>query len=105
MKLECSCEYSVHVKHKLKEQTMNIYVGNLDFKVTEQELTDLFSEFGEVESAKIITDKYSGRSKGFGFVIMEDDTEAQQAIEALNGKDMNSRSITVNEARPRKENY
>ena len=82
---------------------MNIYVGNLDFKLTEQELNDLFSEFGEVESAKIITDKYSGRSKGFGFVTMEDDTEASEAIEALNGREVNNRPLTVNEARPRKE--
>jgi RNA recognition motif-containing protein len=84
---------------------MNIYVGNLDFKVSENELTELFSEFGQVESSRIITDKYSGRSKGFGFVIMEDDNEAKEAIEALNGKDLKSRPLTVNEARPRKENY
>lgn len=84
---------------------MNIYVGNLDFKVTEQELNDIFSEFGQVESARIITDKYSGRSKGFGFVIMEDDSEARNAIKSLNGKDYNGRPITVNEARPRKDNY
>jgi len=84
---------------------MNIYVGNLDFKVTEQDLTEVFSEFGQVESARVITDKYSGRSKGFGFVIMEDQTEANEAIEALNGKDLKDRPLTVNEARPRKENY
>ncbi len=84
---------------------MNIYVGNLDFKVTEQELNEIFSEFGQVDSARIITDKYSGRSKGFGFVIMEDESEAKNAIESLNGKDFNNRSITVNEARPRKDNY
>ena len=65
---------------------MNIYVGNLDFEVTEKELNKLFSEYGNVESAKIITDKYSGRSKGFGFVIMDDDAEAQNAIKSLNGK-------------------
>ena len=84
---------------------MNIYVGNLDFKVSENELSELFSEFGQVESARIITDKYSGRSKGFGFVIMEDDNEAQQAIDALDGKTHNNRQLKVNEARPRKENY
>lgn len=84
---------------------MNIYVGNLDFKVTEEDLKDLFSEFGEVESARLITDKYSGRSKGFAFVEMANDNEANEAIEALNGKDHKGRSITVNEARPRKENY
>lgn len=84
---------------------MNIYVGNLDYKVTEEDLNDLFSEFGEVESARIITDKYNGRSKGFGFVIMEDDSEAKSAIEALNGKSVNDRELSVNEARPRKDNY
>ena len=84
---------------------MNIYVGNLDYKVTEEDLNDLFSEFGEVESARIITDKYNGRSKGFGFVIMEDQTEAKSAIETLNGKSDNDRELSVNEARPRKDNY
>ena len=84
---------------------MNIYVGNLDFKVSENELTELFGEFGQVESTRIITDKYSGRSKGFGFVIMEDDNEAKEAIDALDGKDLKSRPLKVNEARPRKENY
>ncbi len=84
---------------------MNIYVGNLDYKVTEEDLNDLFSEFGEVESARIITDKYNGRSKGFGFVIMEDNTEAKSAIDGLNGKSVNDRELTVNEARPRKDNY
>ena len=80
---------------------MNIYVGNLDFKVTEQDLNELFNEFGQVESIRLITDKYSGRSKGFGFAVMEDDSEANKAIEALNGKDVKGRSMTVNEARPR----
>ena len=84
---------------------MNIYVGNLDYKVNESDLENLFGEFGAVDSAKIITDKYSGRSKGFGFVTMEDDAAANEAIEALNGKEHNSRALTVNEARPRKENY
>ncbi len=84
---------------------MNIYVGNLDYKVTEEDLNDLFSEFGEVESARIITDKYNGRSKGFGFVIMEDNTEAKSAIDGLNGKTVNDRELSVNEARPRKDNY
>ncbi len=84
---------------------MNIYVGNLDFKVTENELEEIFGEFGEVESARVITDKYSGRSKGFAFVTMEDDNEAKEAIEALNGKDHKNRPLTVNEARPRREDY
>jgi len=76
---------------------MNIYVGNLDFKVQEEDLTTLFAAYGEVESARIITDKYSGRSKGFGFVTMENDTEANDAIENLNGTDFKSRPLTVNQ--------
>jgi len=79
---------------------MNIYVGNLDFKVRENNLSDLFAEFGDVSSAKIITDQYSGRSKGFGFVVMENDADGKSAIEALNGKMVNNREIVVNEARP-----
>jgi RNA recognition motif-containing protein len=82
---------------------MNIYVGNLDFKVQENDLEELFGEYGEVESARIITDKYSGRSKGFGFVTMEDDNEARTAIENLDGKQLKSRALTVNEAKPKKE--
>jgi len=84
---------------------MNIYVGNLDFKVDENELQELFEEFGTVSSANVITDKFSGRSKGFGFVTMENDDEAKAAIEALNGTTHKSRDITVNEARPRRETY
>ena len=82
---------------------MNIYVGNLDFKVNENDLVELFEKYGSVDSAKIITDKYSGRSKGFGFVTMENQDEANNAIEALNGTSINDRDITVNEAKPRKE--
>jgi len=82
---------------------MNIYVGNLDYKVKENDLEELFGEYGNVESARIITDKYSGRSKGFGFVVMDDDQEARTAIENLNGKQLGNRPITVNEARPKKE--
>ena len=81
---------------------MNIYVGNLDFKVDESDLEAIFEEYGTVSSAKIITDKYSGRSKGFGFVIMDNMTEAQKAIEGLNGATLEDREIIVNEARPRK---
>lgn len=84
---------------------MNIYVGNLDFKVEENDLKELFSEFGQVESVKIVTDKYSGRSKGFGFVTMDNGAEGKEAIDALNGKMVKDRQLTVNEARPRKENY
>lgn len=84
---------------------MNIYVGNLNFKVTENDLEELFSEYGAVESARVITDKYSGRSKGFGFVEMENEEEAKKAIESLNGTSFQTRDLTVNEARPKKTDY
>jgi RNA recognition motif-containing protein len=84
---------------------MNIYVGNLDFKVTENDLEGLFGEYGTVSSVQIITDKYSGRSKGFGFVTMEDKAEASKAIEELNGTMVVNREIVVNVAKPRKERY
>ncbi len=80
---------------------MNIYVGNLPFRMTEEELINLFAEFGAVESARIITDKNSGRSKGFGFVDMTEKDEAQKAIENLNGKEINGRELRINEAKPR----
>lgn len=80
---------------------MNIYVGNLNYNLTEDELKEIFEEFGEVSSVKIITDKYSGRSKGFGFVEMPNDAEGKDAINDLNDKDMNGRNIKVNEARER----
>ena len=83
---------------------MNIYVGNLNFKISEDDLKSIFEEFGAVSSVKIITDKYSGRSKGFGFVEMDNDDEAKAAIEGLNGKEVETRVIVVNEARPRKDN-
>ncbi|MDX2414479.1 MAG: RNA-binding protein [Bacteroidales bacterium] len=84
---------------------MNIYVGNLPYSVGEDDLQGIFGEFGEIESVKIITDKYSGRSKGFGFVVMDNDEEAKAAIENLNGKTVDNREITVNEARPRNDNF
>ncbi len=84
---------------------MNIYVGNLNFKVNEDSLKEVFEEFGAVNSAKIITDKYSGRSKGFGFIEMEDQSDATAAIEALNGKVLEGRDMVVNEAKPRKTDY
>ena len=80
---------------------MNIYVGNLPFTITEDELKNMFSEFGEIASANIINDRYSGQSKGFGFVEMPSSTEAQAAIQALNGTEIKGRAVTVNEARPR----
>ncbi len=81
---------------------MNIYVGNLNYKVNEDELREVFEEYGTVDSAKVITDKYSGRSKGFGFVEMTNQDEAQRAIEELNGASLGNREMVVNEARPRK---
>ena len=84
---------------------MNIYVGNLDFKVNENDLEEAFEAYGAVESAKVITDKYSGRSKGFGFVTMENSDEANKAIEELNGTTLKSREIVVNEARPKRNDY
>jgi RNA recognition motif-containing protein len=84
---------------------MNIYVGNLDYKVDERDLEGIFEDYGTVASSKIITDKYSGKSKGFGFVTMENQDEAKKAIEELNGATFENRTITVNEAKPRKEHY
>ena len=84
---------------------MNIYVGNLDFKVNENDLDKTFGAFGTVSSSKIITDKFSGRSKGFAFVTMENDEEANKAIKELNGTSLKSRDLVVNEAKPKKENY
>ncbi|KPK83771.1 MAG: RNA-binding protein [Bacteroides sp. SM23_62_1] len=83
---------------------MNIYVGNLHYGLTEDELKELFEEYGEVMSVKIITDKYSGRSKGYGFVEMSDDKEAQKAIENLNETEVKGRNIRVNQARERDDN-
>jgi len=84
---------------------MNIYVGNLDYKVNENDLEGIFTDFGTVSSAKVIVDKYNGRSKGFGFVTMENDEEAKKAIEELNGATFENREIVVNEAKPKRENY
>lgn len=77
-----------------------LYIGNLPFSATEQALTSTFSECGTVESAKIITDRDTGRSKGFGFVEMSSDAEAQSAISRFNGTDYEGRAMTVNEAKP-----
>ncbi|HEC98289.1 MAG TPA: RNA-binding protein [Nitrospirae bacterium] len=82
---------------------MNIYVGNLPYNVTEDELKELFSEFGEVTTVNIITDKFSGQSKGFGFVEMTNDSEAEEAIKALDGSELKGRNIKVNQAKPRGE--
>jgi RNA recognition motif-containing protein len=84
---------------------MNIYVGNLDFRVDENDLLEIFEEYGTVNSSKIITDKYSGRSKGFGFITMEDEAEANKAIKELNGATFENRNLVVNEAKPRKDHF
>lgn len=82
---------------------MNVYVGNLSYGTSSEELRTLFEEFGEVTSANVISDRDSGRSKGFGFVEMADDDAAKSAIEKLNGTEIGGRTITVNEARPRED--
>jgi RNA recognition motif-containing protein len=82
---------------------MNIYIGNLPYGVTDGDLRDAFSKFGQVNSSNIISDKFSGRSKGFGFVDMPNAGEAREAIEAMNDKDFKGRTIKVNEARPREQ--
>lgn len=80
---------------------MRIYVGNLSYQVTDEELRQAFEAFGEVSSANVIMDKFSGQSKGFGFVEMSSKSEAEAAISSLNGKDLKGRALNVNEARPR----
>jgi len=80
---------------------VRIYVGNLSYQVTDEELRQAFEAFGEVSSANVIMDKFSGQSKGFGFVEMSSKSEAEAAISSLNGKDLKGRALNVNEARPR----
>jgi len=84
---------------------MNIYIGNISYSVDEQELGQIFGEYGEVSSAKIIIDRVTGRSKGFGFVEMPNSDEGQQAIDNLEGKEVGGRKLRVNEARPRESRY
>ncbi len=83
---------------------MDIYVGNLPYSVTDNELQDLFAQYGQVSSARVIMDRDTGRAKGFGFVEMQDNAEANKAIDALNGTDMNGRAIRVNESQPKPRN-
>lgn len=85
------------------DMAKNIYVGNLPWKVTDDELREMFQAHGTVSRAEVIMDRATGRSRGFGFVEMENDNEAEQAIEALNGADVEGRPLTVNEARQREE--
>jgi len=80
-----------------------LFVGNISYRMTEDDLRDTFGEFGNVTDAHIVTDRETGRSRGFAFVEMADDGDAEKAIEALNGKELEGRSLTVNVARPREE--
>lgn len=81
----------------------NLYVGNLSYSVTQEQLEALFSECGPVESAKVITDRYTGRSRGFGFVEMATEEAAKEAIDSMNGKDVDGRQLRVAEAKPRQD--
>ncbi len=82
---------------------MNIFIGNLNFQTTEEQLQDVFAPFGEVASVKIVTDKFTGRSRGFAFVEMPDQTEAEKAVEELHDYVLNNRNMVVNEAKPKTE--
>jgi RNA recognition motif-containing protein len=82
---------------------MNIYVGNLSFRTSEDNLNDLFAQYGEVSSCKIIMDKFTGKSKGFAFIEMANDAEGQSSIESLNNQDLDGRPLVVNEARPQED--
>jgi RNA recognition motif-containing protein len=93
----------INAVHAKVEFLMNIYVGNLSFKTTDDDLRTAFQAHGEVSSANIIRDKFSGDSRGFGFVEMPTDDEAQAAIAALNESDMGGRALNVNQARPRND--
>ena len=84
---------------------MNIYVGNLSYGIKENDLKEIFEEYGETSSVRIIKDKMTGKSKGFGFVIMEDQADASKAIRELNGSVLENRKMVVNEAQPRKDNF
>ena len=80
---------------------MDIYVGNLPYSIDDQQLGDAFAEHGRVSRAKVVMDRETGRSRGFGFVTMDDEAEGQQAIEAMNGAQLGGRSLVVNQARPK----
>lgn len=95
--------WAAHQVGRLERMIVNIYVGNLSFDTTEDELRDAFATYGEVSSVSVIKDKFSGQSRGFAFVEMAGTSEANTAMQALNGQDLNGRTLTVNEARPREE--
>jgi len=82
---------------------MNIYVGNLSYNTTSSDLEEAFAQHGTVSTARVATDKYTGKSRGFGFVEMPDNNEARKAIDALNGRDLDGRTLNVNEAKPRED--
>lgn len=84
---------------------MNIYVGNLPYSVTEQDLRELFESYGEVSSANVIIDKFTKRSKGFGFIEMPSQDEAMEAIDKINDQEFQGRNLKVNEAKPRNDDY
>ena len=83
--------------------TIRLFVGNLNFKTSSEDLQELFGQVGEVQSASVVTDRETGRSRGFGFVEMASQEDGQRAIEQFNGKEFNGRNLTVNEARPRED--
>mgnify|MGYP001768153376 CR=1 FL=1 len=87
----------------IKFFNMNIYVGNLDYRIDDEDLRGIFEKYGSVKDARIVMDKMSGRSKGFGFVVMDDNSEAQKAIDELSGATLEKRPMVVNEARPKKQ--
>jgi cold-inducible RNA-binding protein len=93
----------VYLHHDAKEVMMNIYVGNLSYDTTEEELRKEFEAFGKVDSVNVIKDKFTDKSRGFAFVEMANDAEAKAALAALNGKDIKGRQLAVSEARPRTE--
>lgn len=87
----------------MEEQKNKLYVGNLSYSIDDAKLKELFVEFGDVTDAKVITDKYSGRSKGFGFVTMVDEAAAEKAVKSMDGKEIDGRPLKVNVARPMRE--
>jgi len=100
VRTSCSREVEQAISSRYKEKMKKLYVGNLPYTTTDDVLKGHFVGLGTVLSAKVITDRDSGRSKGFGFVEMENDEEADKAIAEMNGKDMDGRNLVVNEARP-----
>ena len=99
--MRCMPRLMEGLKDLPEERRINIYVGNLAFEATEEAMETAFAEYGEVSSARVVVDRFSGRSRGFGFVEMKDDTDAETAIQALNGKEFQGGELTVNQARPR----